>query len=266
MATPERSGVVATSSWFGAARQRRAERAAARNLVYQSKKAAALQGREHEAVEMMQSFSRYVESLITPEVRLDGARVLEVGCGAHGLAFYFHDTSRRVGIDPAAVECARLFPLWQRRVPTVAAVGEALPFPTAIFDIVVSHNVVDHAEQPPAIMREMIRVLRPGGALYFTVNVHHWIYAAASQVYGVLTAARVPLEIPGFADHTVHMTPGSARRLVRALPLRLIAERVHFEWARQRERAGGGRLLPRVVRRLFFTEVMYEVVAVRERG
>ena len=57
------------------------------------------------------------------------ARVLEVGCGAHGLIFFF-GTTRGVGCDPLSWDYAALFPAWQGRARTIAAAGERLPSPT----------------------------------------------------------------------------------------------------------------------------------------
>src|ERR687885_1871898 len=106
------------------------------------------------------------------------ARVLEVGSGAHGLVFFF-GTTRGVGCDPLACEYAALFPAWQRRAQTIAAAGERLPFADSSFDVVLCDNVVDHAEGPALIVREIARVLAHGGLLYFTVNFHHAVWGAA---------------------------------------------------------------------------------------
>ena len=45
--------------------------------------------------------------------------------------------------------------------------GEAvrLPFPDATFDVVLSTGLLEHFQDPSPIVREMARVLRPGGAL-----------------------------------------------------------------------------------------------------
>ena len=154
------------------AKQMRARRALERQLAYQRVKAARAVGHEEEYVASMRARSAVVRARLEAVRPIDGdARVLEVGSGAHGLVFYF-GTTRGVGVDPLACEYAALFPAWQRRAQTIAAAGERLPFADSTFDVVLCDNVVDHAEGPSEIVRELARVVAPGGLVYFTVNFH----------------------------------------------------------------------------------------------
>jgi SAM-dependent methyltransferase len=161
--------------------------------------------------------------------------VLEVGCGATGLVFFF-DGGLKVGVDPLSDHYARLFPAWQGRAATAAAAGERLPFAEAAFDIVLCDNVVDHAENPREIVRELVRVLAPGGILYFTVHVHHRLYDAASRLHALWRALGLPLEVGPFADHTVHLSPAGARTLFAGLPIRILKEDDNVEKRRARSR------------------------------
>ena len=160
-------------TWRDETRRKLAQRALERQLAYQQRKAEHVRGREEEVIAAMTRSSRRVRDLLETfqPIRPD-ARVIEVGSGAHGLIFYF-GSPHGIGVDPLAVSYGSLFPRWQRCAQTVAAVGESLPFADRSFDVVLCDNVVDHAESPERIVSELVRILVPGGLLYFTVNVHH---------------------------------------------------------------------------------------------
>ncbi len=106
-----------------------------------------------------------------------GEKVLEVGCGTGSdlLQFAKHG-ALATGVDLTAkhVELAR------KRVGDLAVVYEAdarhLPFEDASFDYIYSHGVLHHSDEPEKIVREMFRVLRPGGR----INVH--VYALWSYI------------------------------------------------------------------------------------
>jgi SAM-dependent methyltransferase len=241
--------------------KRRAKRALDRQLAYQQSKALRVKGNEQAVVAAMIAHSREVRDkiekvqAISPE-----ARVLEVGCGAHGLIFFF-GAKDGVGVDPLADHYRKLFPEWQDRARTIAAPGEHLPFEDASFDLVLCDNVVDHAENPRRILEEIARVLAPGGMLYFEVNVHHGFYHAAATAHAGWRALGVPLEITPFADHTVHLTRGAARALFDGLPFRIVSETDDIEEVKRRAfapRHAGDRL-----KRLFFKNARYEVIALR---
>jgi SAM-dependent methyltransferase len=189
-------------------------------------------------------------------------RLLEVGSGAHGHVFFL-GVDGAIGIDPLAEEYRELFPAWQSRARTVSAYGEALPFDDASFDVVISDNVVDHAESPGRIAREIARVLSPGGVLYFTVHVHHPIYGAASRLHGLWQAIGVPVEIGPFADHTVHLTLREARALFAGLGLRVVEEEAGIAAARAEARLAPARHAGDRLKRIFFKNAVYRLVAVR---
>jgi SAM-dependent methyltransferase len=246
------------------AKQRRARRALERQLDYQRAKAAKARGHEADYVEAMrQRSARVREKLERVRAIPEDARVLEVGSGAHGLVFFF-GTTRGVGVDPLACDYAALFPAWQRRALTLAAAGERLPFADASFDVVLCDNVVDHAEEPARIARELARVLAPGGLLYFTVNFHHAVYAAAAALHATWNAAGLRLEVGPFADHTVHLTLDAARALFDGLPLRVIEESGNVADAKHAARRRPPRHAGDRLKRLFFKNALYELVAERE--
>ncbi len=260
---PERAWTHPLLALRDRARRERAQRAEQRQLAYQIEKALRLGGSPEQVTQGLLEYAGYVRNRIE-RIRpiAPGARVLEVGSGAHGLIFFlgFEDA---VGVDPLAHVYAALFPKWQRRAETVRGYGEALPFQDASFDVVLSDNVIDHAERPEAILAEMARVLRPGGTLYFTVHVHHPIYAAAAALHAAWNALGWRYEIGPFADHTVHFTLRQVRARIRSLPLRVLSEDTGVAAARTLARNGSRRGLAYPVMRVFFKNARFEIVATR---
>ena len=250
-------------TWGEATRRKLARRALERQLAYQERKAAHVRGREDEIILAMKTSSRRVRDLLETFQPIKAeARVVEVGSGAHGLIFYFGSRCG-IGVDPLAVNYGSLFPRWQRCAPTVAAVGESLPFRDQSFDVVLCDNVVDHAESPVQIAGELARVLVPGGLLYFTVNIHHPVYAVAAGVHSSWRAVGLPYEVGPFADHTTHLTLEAARGLFRNLPLQILSAKSNVDEARARARNQPPRHVGDRLKRVFFKNALYEVVAQR---
>jgi len=249
--------------WGEGTRRRLAQRALERQLAYQQHKAEHVRGREDEIVAaMMQSSMRVREKLEAFQPIKADARVVEVGSGAHGLIFCF-GAERGIGVDPLAVSYGSLFPRWQHRAQTIAAVGESLPFADHSFDVVLCDNVVDHAESPRKIVGELVRILVPGGLLYFTVNIHHQLYALAAGMHSGWRAAGVPYEIGPFADHTTHLTLTAAASLFQDLPLEILSAKSNIDEARARARQRPARHVGDRLKRVFFKNALYEVVARR---
>jgi SAM-dependent methyltransferase len=103
-------------------------------------------------------------------VSLRGRRALDVGCQTGALAIAM---SRRgadvtaVDVDEKLIEGARIRARGHGSPAHFAvAVAEALPFPDRSFDVVTFVDVIEHVADARAAVREIARVLRPGGTLY----------------------------------------------------------------------------------------------------
>jgi SAM-dependent methyltransferase len=118
-------------------------------------------------------YSRYPWLYEAAEFRAHrGERVLEIGCGTGcDLLQFAKHGALAVGIDvtPTHLELATL------RVGQMASVvpadATALPFPDESFDYVYSHGVLHHIDRPRDVVKEILRVLRPGGR--FNVHVYN---------------------------------------------------------------------------------------------
>ena len=96
-----------------------------------------------------------------------GLRVLEIGCGMGTDGAQFAKAGAiYTGIDltDAAVELARKrFQVSGLKGEFHVADAERLDFPDASFDLVYSHGVLHHTPDIEAAVREIHRVLKPGG-------------------------------------------------------------------------------------------------------
>jgi len=248
--------------WFDEKRKERGRRALERQLDYQEKKAAGIADSDDltRSIFLRSQVVRKKLNDIKPIRETD--KMLEVGSGAHGLVFGFGG-GFAVGVDPLAVDYKRLFPKWQHNAQTVAAIGESIPFGDAAFDIVISDNVIDHAERPLAILDEIVRVLKPGGLLYFTVNVHHPIYEVVSRAHGLWNAAGLKFELSAFADHTVHFTEARIRDEFACRPLKPISQSSTVTETRARQRNGIASNPDALLKKAFFKNALFEFIGVK---
>ncbi len=110
-----------------------------------------------------------------------GDRVLDMGCGAGRHAFALYRRGAHVtALDMDAAELkdvAAMFVAMQQEgeVPegaTAAAVrgtAYSLPFDDGTFDYVIASEVLEHLPKDGDAMRELFRVLKPGGLIAVTV-------------------------------------------------------------------------------------------------
>lgn len=102
-----------------------------------------------------------------------GGSVLDAGCGGGGMPLSFAEEARQVvGIDlaPRFVDAGHRLAAERglHNLHFTRADGQALPFPDASFDMVLSHAVIEHVADAGRYMRELARVLKPGGTMYLS--------------------------------------------------------------------------------------------------
>ena len=117
---------------------------------------------------------RYLETpwLIGPDGTLAGKQVLEVGCGRGvGLEILLGLGAARVtgfDLDPAMVALAKKrVATYGERARTFVGDAELIAAPDASFDVVVDYGIIHHIPNWPQALREIARVLKPGGVFYF---------------------------------------------------------------------------------------------------
>jgi ubiquinone/menaquinone biosynthesis C-methylase UbiE len=143
--------------------------------------------RHKQAVDLLTESKAHDQAkLLQRYVSLSGAKVLEVGSGlcvnlTTWTKLYGADMT---GIEPDAEGFDASFKLGRTLAAAngvdpnrvIDAVGEKLPFPDASFDIIYSTNVLEHVEDPVKVIREAVRVLKPGGTMQFVLPNYRSYY------------------------------------------------------------------------------------------
>ena len=137
-------------------------------------------------------FAPWAQTLIEVAAVRSGESVLDVACGtgvvARLAASQVGETGRVLGLDfnAAMLEVARaLPPVPGAPVEWCEASALAMPLPDASFDVVLSQQGVQQFADRLAGLREMHRVLRPGGRLAVSV----WASIEHSPAFAALADA-----------------------------------------------------------------------------
>jgi SAM-dependent methyltransferase len=99
--------------------------------------------------------------------------ILEIGSGTGGLLHALRSRglrARGVELRTAFIDQARE---WYGDIPIAAVSGLELPFPDDTFDVVMSFDVFEHIPDSDGHLREVRRVLRPGGS-YLMQTPNKW--------------------------------------------------------------------------------------------
>lgn len=160
------------------------------------------------------------------------ARLLEVGCGmGTDLLQFSRGGARCVGIDltPRSIEITQhRFQLYGANGSFMISDGEHLPFCDESFDVVYSNGVLHHTPDTEGAIRELHRVLRPGGTakvmLYHRNSLNYWLEIVVRR--GVLgaeflrgrSAEEIMSRVIEFSDHGARpLVKVYSRRKCRAL-------------------------------------------------
>lgn len=97
-------------------------------------------------------------------------RILDFGAGPGQQSLQLRD----MGFDVAAVDVADSAYETQRVFPVQTYDGKVLPFPDRHFDAVISSNVLEHVPDLRQTLRELNRVLKPGGLMVHVMPTATW--------------------------------------------------------------------------------------------
>ncbi len=152
-----------------------------------------------------------VTALLTPQ-QITGRAVLDAGCGnGDYTAFFLNARAARVtalDVSPGSLHAAN------GKAPGAAlcqaSLGE-LPFEQSAFDVIWSWGMLHYVPDPPAALREVGRVLKPGGAAVIHARGAH----ALSRLEVFLQ--RILSRSPGFVQQAILVVGTAALSFVTRL-------------------------------------------------
>ena len=118
------------------------------------------------------------------------ARVLDVGCGTGELLRRLrakYPDAMLAGLDPVAEMLTVAKDKLSGREDLRVGYADSLPWRAGAFDIVVSCNMFHYITHPIPALREMARVLRPGGSLILTDWCDDYLACRLCNLYLRLT-------------------------------------------------------------------------------
>lgn len=119
------------------------------------------------------------------KIGLTGGRLVDIGC-SYG-AFLQYAGSK--GWDAEGVELSEhtaRFAREQRNLKVFTGFVENAAFPSDHFDVITMWDVIEHFDDPVRTLRELDRILRPGGALLiFTLNNKSMLNRIGALLYSM---------------------------------------------------------------------------------
>jgi SAM-dependent methyltransferase len=167
------------------------------------------------------------------EERIQG-RVLDNGCG---VGMYVQHLKPYAGeVIGVELDFDRLLEAHRGSAAVLSASSENLPFPGASFNVILSHEVLEHVSDDRAAVSEMVCTLRPGGRMIVFVPNRgypfetHGIYWRGRYRFG-----NIPLVnyLPRgwrnkLAPHVRAYTAGDLQRLFAHFPVKVIHRHIIF--------------------------------------
>lgn len=161
-------------------------------------------------------------------------RILDVGCGTGANLLMLSDYGDAEGVDISKDALAFCRERGLDKVKLGA--GEELPYDDGTFDLVTAFDVVEHMDDDLAGLREMRRVLRPGGRVLLFVPTFMFLWGVQDDVSnhrrryrlpelrGVLEKAGFEIERTTYANITFFLPILFVRKLMRVMGIKAETE------------------------------------------
>jgi demethylmenaquinone methyltransferase / 2-methoxy-6-polyprenyl-1,4-benzoquinol methylase len=147
--------------------------------------------------------------------------VLDVATGTGLVAAELERQGFRVtGVDQSREMLSRAGARFEGRVELVEASAEALPFPDGAFDHLTFTYLLRYVDDPAATLRELARVVRPGGTIAsLEFGVPRGIWRAPWEAWVRLALPAAGLVLRSGWWEVGRFLGGSIRRFWRSYPL-----------------------------------------------
>jgi SAM-dependent methyltransferase len=161
-------------------------------------------------------------------------RILENGCG---VGMYVEKLAPLGGlIFGLEYDFERTLEAGRRNPGIINAAGEFLPYPSDSFDLILSHEVLEHVADDRLAVQEMVRVLKPGGrAVIFVPHIGypfetHGIYWNGKYSFGnKLFVNYLPRSLRNkLAPHVRIYSSRDLEKLFDGLPVKFIEKTIIF--------------------------------------
>lgn len=125
------------------------------------------------------AIQKYLDAETGPAAPGSERLVLDIGSGAGNMAHHLAHYGRVIGMDfnPRPLAVAQ-----QRGLDVLRGSGSELPFPSDQFDLVALLDTVEHIPDEMAVLREVARVLKPGGKVIVTVPAFLWLWSYNDEI------------------------------------------------------------------------------------
>jgi SAM-dependent methyltransferase len=165
--------------------------------------------------------------------RLSG-RILENGCGVGMYVQHLsHFGGEVIGLE---YDFERAAEARKSASHILQAAGELVPLPPSTFDLILSHEVLEHVQDDRRAVQEMVRLLKPGGRIVLFVPNRgypfetHGIYWRGKYSFGnKLFVNYLPRALRDrLAPHVRVYTRSDLQKLFKGLPVTFIERTVIF--------------------------------------
>ncbi|MFA6888195.1 MAG: methyltransferase domain-containing protein [Candidatus Woesearchaeota archaeon] len=123
-------------------------------------------------------YTAYKEKILLTEfdsLNLKNQLILDVG-GAEGQSSCILNKENKLFVSDLNISC--LSDAKKRNIIAVQSISENLPFKENRFDVIIFTEVIEHVQNPFVVLKEIKKVLKPGGILILTTGNNRSFFSA----------------------------------------------------------------------------------------